>query len=139
MTQIPTSILMKTVRRYFTNSCKIFTTFTTITNDHTDGLWPSVFYRDLQNIYCPCHNHQHCFWQTNCRYIIIEARATIRVLGRSVRIPTDAANSNVRALTPLYQQTCRWTSKILDGFLNFSAKFKIYQRKFNATTMKILF
>jgi len=135
MTQIPTSILTKTVRRYFTNSCKIFTTFATITDDHTDGLWPSVFYR----VYCQCHNHRHCFRQIDRRYIIIEARATIRVLGRSVRIPTDAANSNVHALTPLYQQTCRRTPKILDGFLNFSAKFKIYQWKFNATTMKILF
>jgi hypothetical protein len=46
-------------------------------------------------------------------------RATIRVLGRSMRIqttsPTDTANSNARALTPLYRRTL----KILEGFLKF--------------------
>ena len=141
MTQIPMSILMETIRRYFTISCKIFTAFAintdvntdgtcssvfyreckiftafaTITNAHTEGLWLSVFYRELQNIYCPCQNHRWCFRWT----LHFPMRVTIRVLGRSMRIqttsPTDTANSNARALTPLYRRT----SKILEGFLKF--------------------
>ena len=37
MTQIPTYILMETVRQYFIESCKIFTAFATITDDHTEN------------------------------------------------------------------------------------------------------
>ena len=46
---------MDVVRRYFTEREKIFTTYATI----TDGYISSVFYRELQNIYCICHAH----WQ----------------------------------------------------------------------------
>jgi len=64
----------ETIRRYFTESCKIFIAFATITDD----LWPSVFYRELQNIYCPCHNHRHYFQRIFCQYNIIEVCATVK-------------------------------------------------------------
>jgi hypothetical protein len=35
--------------------------FATITDVHTDGQSPSVFYRELQNIYCICHNHRRLY------------------------------------------------------------------------------
>jgi hypothetical protein len=48
----------KTFHQYFTESWKIFTGNTTITNILTDKNISSVFYRELQNIYCKCHNHR---------------------------------------------------------------------------------
>jgi hypothetical protein len=57
MSQSSTSVQTDTVRQYFTESCKIFTAHATITDVCTDGYSPSVFYLELQNIYCTCHNH----------------------------------------------------------------------------------
>ena len=44
----------------FYRELKIFTGNATITNVFTDGTIPSVFYQELRNIYCKCHNHR-CF------------------------------------------------------------------------------
>ena len=108
MTQIPTSIPTTCGRRYFTESCKIFTAFATITDDHTDGLWPSIFYQELLKIYCPCHNHRRCFWQNHRRTLQIPMRVTVRVPGWSTRLPmaspTDAANP-MRACSKTYIPT----------------------------------
>jgi hypothetical protein len=51
----------ETFRQYFTESWKIFTGNATITNILTDGNISSVFYRELQNIYCKCHNHRRLY------------------------------------------------------------------------------
>ena len=61
MPQSPTSLQTEWVCRFFIESCKIFTEYATITNVSTNGHSPSVFYRELKNIYCICHNHR----QTN--------------------------------------------------------------------------
>ena len=49
---------MKFFHRYFIKSCKIFTAHATIIDVDIDGISPSVFYRELKNIYCICHNHR---------------------------------------------------------------------------------
>jgi len=51
----------ETFRQYFTESWKIFTGNATITNILTDENISSVFYRELQNIYCKCHNHRRLY------------------------------------------------------------------------------
>jgi hypothetical protein len=148
MTQIPTSIPTTCGRRYFTESCKIFTAFATITDDHTDGLWPSIFYQELLKIYCPCHNHRRCFWQNHrrsCKFQCVwlsECQVGQPVYRwhhrRTLQIQCE------HALRPIYRRTCRWTSKILEGFLKFQCEIQnntdgIYRRKFIATARKILF
>ena len=54
----PTSLQTDTIYQYFIENCKIFTAHATITDVSTDGYNLSVFYRELQNIYYTCHNHQ---------------------------------------------------------------------------------
>ena len=49
---------MECIRQYFTESSKIFTGNATITNVFTNGWSPSVFCRELKNIYWICHYHQ---------------------------------------------------------------------------------
>jgi len=48
-------------RRYLTESYKIFTEYAIITDVSTNGLRPSVFHRELHNIYCICHNHRQLY------------------------------------------------------------------------------
>jgi len=59
----PTALQMKPGCRYFTKSCKQITTHATITDKYipsvftiaiTDGLYPSVVYREFWNIYRSC-------------------------------------------------------------------------------------
>jgi hypothetical protein len=47
----------ETFCRYFTESWEIFTTNAIITDVFTDGYIPSVFHRELKNIYFICHYH----------------------------------------------------------------------------------
>jgi len=54
----PTDFQTNVVRRYFTESCKIFTTYATFTDGFPDGRSPFVFYQELQNIYCISHKHR---------------------------------------------------------------------------------
>ena len=57
----PMDFRMALCRWYFTESCKIFTKYTTITNVSIDEIIQSVFHRELQNIYCIFHNHRHLY------------------------------------------------------------------------------
>jgi molybdenum cofactor biosynthesis enzyme len=43
----------------------------------------SVFYRELQNNYSPCHNHRHVYQQIHRQTMQIPMRATVRLPGRS--------------------------------------------------------
>jgi hypothetical protein len=52
-------------RRYFTESCKIFTAYVIITDVSTNGMSLLVFHIELQNIYCICHNHRHLYSVVN--------------------------------------------------------------------------
>jgi hypothetical protein len=58
-----TNIQTNNAHRYFIESCKIFTAYTTFTDGYTDGQHPLVFHKELQNIYCICHIHQHLYKQ----------------------------------------------------------------------------
>ena len=106
---------------------------------------PSVSYREWQNIYCICHNH----WRTYRRHhrctLQIPMRATVRVPGRSVRLPTDSptnfaipmcvcSNTSISTELPTEIENSGGIST------NFGEKFKIYRRKlptkFNATAKK---
>ena len=118
MKQMPTSIQTEPICWYFTESCKIFTTFATITNDLTDRKWSSIFYRELQNMYCIYHNHRRPYKWNNRWTLQIPMRATVRVLGRLVHLPTDAAIS---------MRACFDTS-IPTNFENFGGIFKILVR-----------
>jgi len=108
MTHIPTTIPTEPIRRSFIESCKIFIAFSTITDNYTDSLWLSVFYRELQKHYCPCHNHRCCFRRNHWRRLHIPMRATVRVPGQSAHLPnespTEAANP-MRACSDTYLPT----------------------------------
>jgi hypothetical protein len=70
----------------------------------------------------------------------IPMRATVRQRGRSAHLPTEAANS-MRACSDTYLSTDVPTDfENLEGFSNFSGKFKKYQRtlptEFNATAQE---
>jgi hypothetical protein len=60
----------ETFHQYFTESWKIFTGNATITNILTDGNISSVFYRELQNIYCKCHNHRRLYMSRGGRDVV---------------------------------------------------------------------
>jgi hypothetical protein len=144
MTQISTSVPTVCGRRYFTESCKIFIAFSIITDDHIDGLWSSVFYRELPKNYCSCHNHR-CYFQWNHRRTLqIQMRVTVRVLGRSAHLPTasptEAANP-MRACSDTFIPTDLKNSWGILKILVRNSKNTdgIYRWKFNATVRKILF
>jgi hypothetical protein len=78
-------------RRYFTESCKNnYSIFPHSLMEYD----PSVFCRELQKNYSPCHNH--------------------RCVSRRTRQIQCA-----RALTPFYIRMCQRTSKNLEGFSKF--------------------
>jgi hypothetical protein len=54
----PTDFQTDVVRQYFTESCKMFTAYATFTDGFPNRHSLSVFYRELQNIYCICHKHR---------------------------------------------------------------------------------
>jgi len=54
----PTDFQTDVVCRYFIESCKIFTINATFTDGFPDRHSPSVFYRELLNIYSICHKHR---------------------------------------------------------------------------------
>ena len=163
-----TQILTETVRRYFTKSCKIFTTFST--NVNTDGNRLSVFYQELQSIYCICHNYRRPYQ----RFVTIGIQQRVEKYLLPMPQPltlfsTDAANSNAcdcqsaRSVSTdtnditnkrcKFQCTCFDTFILMDvltDFENFEGIFKIlvrnskytdenYRWKFNATAFKLLF
>jgi hypothetical protein len=73
-------------RRYFTESCKNITAPATISDGNTDDSDPSVFHRELQNNYSPCHNHRqqyrriltHWYFTESCKNITAPATITYR-------------------------------------------------------------
>jgi hypothetical protein len=123
MTHIPTTIPTEPIRWYFIESCKIFTAFATITNDYTDSLWPSLFYRELQKNYCPATITDVVsdgIIDGGCTFPCVrlsECQVSRPIYQRNHRRKLEIQCA--RALTPIYRQTCRLTSKILEGFLKF--------------------
>jgi hypothetical protein len=84
---------MDIVHRYFTESWEIFTGNATITDVFTDGWNPSVFYRELKNIYWECHNHQRLHrWMES---VGILQRAEKYLLGMP-QSPTSSQTDGVR-------------------------------------------
>jgi len=49
------------IRRYLTESCRTITINSIFTDGLTDGYYPSVLHRELQQNYKPCHNYRRKF------------------------------------------------------------------------------
>jgi hypothetical protein len=80
MPQSPTSLQMDTVSVSISPSWKIFTRNAIITDISTECYCLSVFYRELQNIYCKCDNH----WRLYRRI------QSIGICWRSSQLPTES-------------------------------------------------
>jgi hypothetical protein len=137
----PTSLQTYTVYRYFTENCKIFTAHAITADVSTNGYNPSVFYQELQNIYCTCHNHR-CLYR-RIQSVDISQRAglfssmsvqfiiTNGLTDELCKLQSIGINASLTAC--IYRRTYRETLKFLEGQL----KILVQNSKFTNGRLKI--
>ena len=88
-------------RRYFTESCKNITAPATISDGNTDDSDPSVFHRELQNNYSPCHNHRQQYRQILTHWYFTESCKKITALATITYGYTDASPTDISTPSPM--------------------------------------
>jgi predicted patatin/cPLA2 family phospholipase len=139
----PTSLQTDTIYQYFIENCKIFTAHATITDVSTDGYNLSVFYRELQNVYYTCHNHQ-CLYR-RIQSVDISQRAglfssmSVQFIITNGLCKFQNIGINASLTACIYRRTYRQTVKFLEGQLQIlvqNSKFTNRSLKFTDGIIK---
>ena len=108
------------IHRHFTVSWKIFTGYAIITDVSTDGNIPSVFYRELNNIYWKCHNHSRVYRQIHSNgWCEFKGQVLMHLWSRAL---ADKITNELRKLWSVIKKI--------------SVKFKIYRWIFEKSRTK---